>query len=340
MAVSLFARHRFSRSHNPGFLIAAVLFLLVALPLAAQANEGKPTKSALKKISPLAVKKVASVKRPTGKLKKVKKLPKAPPFKATGQRTGGFRWEGEEIFYSVEISGADAARAAVRVGKRQTSKGVSYVPVSAKAISHGFFAKTYPVNNKADTFIDPNTFQPLRSDKVIQENGGKRTYKVKYDPKKYSASVGKEVKAKGKKKVNQRKYTRAVPNTIHDALSWVFDLRAQPLKKGDVYTYFVYDGWKLSRLKVSVVGKEKTWTPLQEYDALKIDVEREILKSTWTGTPGDRGAPKLTTREKPYYFSTIYLSDDEARVPVKIFVTSKKADSELRIVEYKAPSKS
>jgi hypothetical protein len=327
-------------SKHPVFVRAvAPLATVVALCLlggVAMAQEPAPKPQApqfkLNKVTPRhmskdKVQKLAAVQEARQETKTQKKQP-----------ARDFRWEGEELYYSVEISGTDAARASVRIGQRKTARGVTFVPVASDAVSHGFFAKSYPVNNRADTFVDVRTFQPIKADKVIRENGSERTYRVRYKPGDFTARVEKEMKEKGKK--GKRNYERAVPASIHDGLSWMFDLRARPLKDGDVYTYYIYDGWKLSRLKAKVVGREKAWTPLKEYNAIKIDVEREILRSRWSKkTKKGRGAPKMSRREKPYYFSTIHLSDDENHVPVKIFVTSSKADSELKLVEYKAPRK-
>lgn len=250
------------------------------------------------------------------------KRPKAEPF----------RFEGEELYFSVEVSGTDAARASVRVGKRQTVRGVTYVPVAANAITHGFFAKSYPVDNKADTFIDVGTLQPIKSDKFIKEKDEERTYKVRYNPKTFTATVDREL-GKGKQ-AEKRTFDRAVPSTIHDGISWMYELRLMPLKKGDVYTFYIYDGWKLSRLKATVVGNEKAWTPIQEYDAIKVDIEREVLNSRWPKGTRNRTNPSLSRREKPYYFATVHLSADPQHIPVRIFVTSSKADSDLKLVKY------
>jgi hypothetical protein len=247
-----------------------------------------------------------------------------------------FIWEGEQIYYSVEVGGTDAARASLQVGKRKTKKGVSYLPLVGRVVTHGFFAKSYPMDNVADTFIRADTFQPIKSEKLLKEKGDYRKYVVRYEPRRYGADVNREVKKKGGKKKN-RSYTRAVPNTIHDGLSWIYVLRSEALRQGDEYTYYIYDGWKLSRFKVTVVGKESVWTPLKEYETIKVDVERTVLNSKWKGKRGTRTVPAMTQREKPYYLSTLYLSDDELRIPVKIFVTSKKADSVMKLVKYVPP---
>jgi hypothetical protein len=309
---------------------AALIAVSLSLVAAAATAQEAPRPGAVAKAPAIKARKINA----QAVVPKISTLKVDPPQDAGPARD--FRWEGEELFYSVEISGADAARASVRIGKRKTANGVTFVPIAADAISHGFFAKTYPVNNRADTFVDVKTFQPVKADKIIRENGSERTYKVRYMPGAFTARVERHAKEKDVG-ANQRTYDRAVPGAIHDGISWLFDLRSQPLKPGDTYTYYIYDGWKLSRLKVKVVGKEKAWTPLKEYPAIKLDVEREILNSAWTGTKKKRGEPTLSGREKPYYFASIYLSDDDARVPVKIFVTSSKADSELKLVEYKAP---
>ncbi|MEL6180103.1 MAG: DUF3108 domain-containing protein, partial [Myxococcota bacterium] len=185
----------------------------------------------------------------------------------------GFTWEGEEIFFSVEANGAEAARASIRAGARKKKRGLSYVPLSAKVITHGFFAKSFPVNHNGDTFIDPKTLLPLKADKYIREKGEDRVYKVRFNPGKLVAKVFKKV---GKK---ERNFDRPVPGETYDALSWLYALRAMPLKNGDKYVFYVFDGWKLSRLYIKVIGREKTWTPIQYYQTVKVDIEREILNS-------------------------------------------------------------
>ena len=306
-----------------------VALLALSIPMAAQAETPAPGAPDAPRI------KVHKVKPRPVLLPAAKRVPLAKSAKAAR----AFPWEGEELYYSVEVSGADAARASLQAGARKTKKGVTYVPIAGRAISHGFFAKSYPLDNQADTFIDLHTGQPIKSNKVIKENGTFRRYDVRFDPDGYAAKVNKELRNKGEKATKKRNFLRAVPDTIHDGLSWLYVLRGEKLAKGDKYTYYIYDGWKLSRLAVTVVGTETVWTSVQEYKTVKVDIERTVLDSRWRGKKGKRGAPKLTNRDKPYYFSSIYFSDDALHIPVKVFVTSQKADSELKLVKYVAPKK-
>jgi len=242
-----------------------------------------------------------------------------------------FRWEGEELFYSVEVSGAEAARASLRAGKRKKARGISYVPISANAITHGFFAKSYPVEDRANTFINPKNLLPIKSDKDIREDGKVRSYKVRFGEAKHTAAVERFMKGK------KRNYTRPIPANTFDALSWIYDLRSRPLKNGDKFTYFVFDGWKLSKLHVSVVGREKAWTPLKYYDSIKVDVDREIMNVRWKNPRKKHEGARVSARKKRYYFATIHLSDDAERVPVRLFITSKLGDSDFKLIKYIAP---
>lgn len=274
-------------------LVLALALPLLALPPAAQAQPKEPVKSA---------------------------APADP-----------FRWQNEELYYSIEIGGAEAARASLRAGALKKAKGASYIPLSAKAITHGFFAKSYPVDDNADTFIDPKTLLPMKADKIIREDGLQRTYKVRYE----RGSFTGHIERLGGKKAAA--YKRSIPADTHDAISWLYDLRTRPLKNGDTYTYTIFDGWKLSRLHVKVVGRDKAWTALQTWDAVKIDVDREILTSRWNGTPAKRLPPTLVTQKARYYFGTLHLSDDAQRIPVRIFLSSSKGDSDIKLIKYVAP---
>jgi hypothetical protein len=243
-----------------------------------------------------------------------------------------FKWEGEELYYQVEISGAQAARASIRAGKLKRSKGVSYIPLSGKAITYGFFAKSYPLNDQADTFVDPTSIRPLRANKHLRENGKDKRYVVNYEPGKLSAHVDRRVK-KGKGK--SRKFTQPVPTKIYDGLSWLYAIRAQPLKKGDKYTMYVYDGWKLSRLHITVVGNDKVWTPLQEFDTVKVDVEREVVRSFWRKNRKTKSKTvSYRTKKKKHYVFTLHLTDNADKVPVRLFMTSKMGDSDFRLVKF------
>jgi hypothetical protein len=270
-----------------------------------------------------------------------------PKAKATAKKGAKplpeFAWAGEELFYKVKINGAEAAHAAIRIGQVRVLKGdVPYVPLAATIRSVGFFHSVYPMNDRANTFIHASNLQPLRSEKIIQEAGKERIYKVDYDVDSYTARV-EQIRDK-----QPFQYITPIPNPIHDAFSWFVHLRQRDdLVEGASFSYFIYDGWKLSRVDVRVVGEESVLTSLGWSKAWKMEIDREILRSAFDlGSPQEDGALKSKQRgNRPPLLHVVtpakhsgglWLSQDSRRLPVKLRVDSAMGRGEVLLERHVA----
>lgn len=208
------------------------------------------------------------------------------PLTAQGKAAGSgkaphFPWQDEELQYKIQVNGATAVMATLRSGKvRQLGEGAHYVPLSASAKSVGVFSAIYPVDDRANTFINPATLEPLRSEKVFREAGKERTYRVDFAPKAQQAKVHKTLK-NGEEVARKYTFITEMPLTTDDALSWVYRVRALPeIKEGQTIELFLYDGWKLSRMDLKIVGQEDVHTPAGWFKgAWKIEVHRELLRT-------------------------------------------------------------
>jgi hypothetical protein len=164
--------------------------------------------------------------------------------------------------------------------------------------------------------------QPLRSEKLIQEAGKERVYNVDYKVSEYAAHV-EQIRDK-----KPRSYITPVPDSIHDAFTWFLHLRRRDdLAIGLKLDYFIYDGWKLSRVALHVVAEESVLTPLGWVKSWKLDLEREILRSAFDMTDakskGRAARPpilKVITPAKPT--GALWISQDARRLPVKIKMES------------------
>lgn len=257
-----------------------------------------------------------------------------------------FAWENEEAYYKVKINGSEAIHAVMRVGELNRLKNSNkqpYVAIAASAQSVGLFKAVLEVEDRANTFIDPSSMLPLRAEKRFKERlfGGdlkERTYKVDYKPDHYQAKVN--------KKSNQHKtrnYIRHVPDDTHDGLSWFFALRNKPdFTLDEKISYYVYDGWKLSRLDLKVVKEEDVLTPVGWFKTWKLDVTREVLNSSAIFKDGKAIDPKLSVHTPAKELGSVWLSRDAQRVPVKIALTWKISQSsaltgqvDVMLVKYK-----
>ncbi len=244
-----------------------------------------------------------------------------------------FRWPGEEFYYSVRINGAEAMRAGVRVGNVRSQNGRIYVPISGTAQSTGFFHSIYPLDDRADTFFDPQTFLPLRSEKTFHEKGQTRSYNVDYYQTSYLARVE-------KMRQNRTLQTRAaIPDTTHDMLTWLYELRtAPPFEIGQKFSFFVYDGWLLSRIDFTVRAKEDVYTPMGWFKGWKFDFRREVM----TATAGKRAGrskepvePSLSVRQSGKHSGSFWVSRDENRLPIKLKINTILGAGEAVLIKYK-----
>lgn len=257
----------------------------------------------------------------------------APEIKKPSAPAPLFKWPGEEFYYSVRINGAEAMRAGVRVGQVRAQNNRVYVPISGTAQSTGFFHSIYPLDDRADTFFDPRTFLPLRSEKTFHEKGQTRSYFVDYYQSSYLARVE-------KMRQNRTLQTRAaIPGTTHDMLTWLYELRtAQPFEIGQKFSFFVYDGWLLSRIDFTVRAKEDVYTPMGWFKGWKLDFRREVLTAT-AGRPvppsKEPVEPSLSVRQSGKHSGSFWVSRDENRLPIKLKINTILGAGEAVLIKYK-----
>ena len=252
-----------------------------------------------------------------------------------------FPWEGEELFYKVKVNGSEAAHAVIRLGKVRSSKGKPYIALSGKAKSIGLFHTIYPMDDRANTFIDPFTYQPLRSEKVFKEAGKGRTYEVDYSPLTYSANVHKTIHKDAKNPEDRkRRYTKALPNTTHDALTWFLELRDEDaFTTGQTLSYYIYDGWKLSRVDLEAMGEERVLTSMGWFTTMRFDIQREIVGTKRNLVDKKPAEPTLSVIQQGKPTGSLWISTDKRRLPVKLQMTSKYGTGVVELARYVAPKK-
>ncbi len=241
-----------------------------------------------------------------------------------------FRFSGEEFYYSIRLNGAEAIRVGVRAGDVQYRKGVPYVPIAGTAQSTGLFDTVYPINDKANSFVNPDSFHPLRSEKYFDENGETREYKVDFSHKAFSAKVEKN------KDDLSRKFSMAIPGTTHDMISWFYELRTMDdFTVGREVSFYVYDGWKLSHIHGKVTAKEDVLTPVGWFKAWRIDMTRDVMNSRSQRNK----TPKLHVRNKNQSRATVWVSRDANRLPIKIAIDTPLGKGEAVLIKLKLASK-
>lgn len=239
-----------------------------------------------------------------------------------------FPWTNEELFYSVRMAGSEAMRAVLRTGRLQNSGNRQYIPINGVARSRGFFHAIYPVDDKANTFFDPVSGRPLHSEKVFDENDRFRRYTVDYRHQDYTARV--------ERKRNNRlaRFKSRIPGETHDMITWLYDLRRTPnMSMGDEFSYYIYDGWLLSRVDLKVVDREDLLTPMGWFKTWRLDYTREIM-DTDDDDDSDVGPPSTFIEEQARHSGSIWLSRDANLLPVRVTIDTMLGAGEAVLIRY------
>jgi hypothetical protein len=258
-------------------------------------------------------------------------VPLIPVESAQVSEVPSFRWANEELYYSIRLNGVEAMRGVVRAGQPRISNNRAYVPISGTARSMGFFNSVYPLDDRANTFMNPVSHLPWRSEKLFDEKGTIRGYNVTYQHGGFEARV--------ERRHNERvsNFTAPIPGETHDMLTWTYALRARErLELGDKFSYYIYDGWVLSRLDLEVVDREDVYTPMGWFKAWKVNFSREIM-GTRAGPMRNnvRTEPIVRIREPARHTGSFWVSRDENHIPIKVAINTFLGVGEAVIIRYK-----
>lgn len=243
-----------------------------------------------------------------------------------------FPWVGEELYYSVRVNNSEAMRAVVRAGDIRRHQGRHYVAVNGIARSRGFFDAVYPVDDQANTFLDPETSFPIRSEKVFDENERFRTYDVDYHHTSYKAKVERI------REDRESRFQKPIPADTHDMVTWLYDLRrVGDLSIGDEFSYYIYDGWLLSRVDLEVVEREDLLTPMGWFKTWKFDFSRQIMDAENADNDDENSNPQppnVSVREAGRHTGSLWLSRDVNFLPVRVTIDTMLGPGEAVIIGY------
>lgn len=246
-----------------------------------------------------------------------------------------FPWISEELYFSVRINGTEAMRAGLRTGTIRQREGHAYIPINGMARSRGFFNAVYPLDDRANTFLNPRDFRPLRSEKVFEEAGKKRSYFVDYRHNSFEAQVERT------RENRTTQFNSPIPGRTHDMMTWIYDLRrVRTLSMGDQFSFYIYDGWLVSRLDLEVVGQEDLLTPMGWFKTWKLTFSREIMdvRRNRSNSDDDDDAeaipPDVSLREAARHSGHIWFSRDENLLPVRVTISTMLGSGEAVLIRY------
>jgi hypothetical protein len=159
--------------------------------------------------------------------------------------------------------------------------------IRSLAWCNGFFQTFYPVRDTVVSRIDSRGIYPLKFEKHLHEGGYKASLSAAYDQARHT--------------VTTQDTSFPIEPFTHDVLSAFYFIRTQRLVEGDTLELAAVSGKKKYSLKVLCHGRETIEVPAGKFKTLVVE---PVLKED--GLFKAKG--KLT----------IWVTDDEAHVPVKM----------------------
>jgi len=239
-------------------------------------------------------------------------LPDGPPYVTPGER----------ISYRLQIGGMDLASYDVGVGGIEDVGGHQGIIVQSHAKAAGLVSMVANLDTTFTSWIDVKTGRPLRwtvedrnSEGAVREGADARLFERKGD------QVPVEVAVLGKPPTTEMQ--KVTMPDVWDYNALVIAFRAWEPKKGATVTAEVMRSGYLWHVTVVVRGDEKVVTEMGEFPALRVDGLSFRLRRDGTR---DVGAPERN-------FS-LWISNDDGRVPLQSIAQSDYGDIKMTIVDY------
>ncbi|MCI0672538.1 MAG: DUF3108 domain-containing protein [Myxococcaceae bacterium] len=202
---------------------------------------------------------------------------------------------GEQSTYRMHWLGITAGTTRITVGAQTEQWGRPVWPLVAIGQTESFF-RVYPIRDRFISYWDTQTQSSVGSEFHQDENKVRRRMRVRFN-----AAEGKAMVLKQKEGQPSHEATVDVPPGVTDVAAATFALRNKPLAVGQRYEMPVFTGTRVITMRADVVGTETLDTTLGRREVFKLRVQTEF-----TG--------RLASRRDMH----VYLTMDEARVPVRI----------------------
>jgi hypothetical protein len=188
--------------------------------------------------------------------------------------------------------------------------------VIGKGWSVGLMELLFPVRDNYESYFDPNTFKPQRFIRNIKEGGHTKNKEILFDFKNLNATV-----------INYKKQTKKdypIHNNVKDMMMSVYFFRSldfNKLETGEIVTIDVFFDEEIHSMKIIVKGRERIRTKFGYINTLVIMPlvqEGRVFKENES--------------------VTVWFSDDQNRIPVKLRASILVGSIKMDLEEYKGLS--
>lgn len=224
--------------------------------------------------------------------------------------------KGEAFTWSLRFLGVfEAGRARLAITPPQkTSKGLAIAAVGeAEALG---LAKAFTgLHDDYRLLLDASTYVPRRID-IVETGYRSRTVTIETDGKKLE--IFQQVPAP------ERRVQGVLPSEPLEPVAVLLQLRGARLKEGDHLELIILDGTALYQGSIDVQGREELTTSMGTHRAIKLLCKGERIDINGRKS----GRPPRT--------ATLWLSDDERRLPLLVVAQTDMGNGQFELMTYES----
>jgi len=238
-------------------------------------------------------------------------LPTSPAKETRGASPPGWAKSPEELVYRVDFIGITMGYARFRYKGKVSIAGKPAYHLNVRAWTSGVLSYIFPINETIDYYLDLETIAPIRQESTKPES-------EKDDVALYDQETGK-ITYRYRQTGKIRKQVDTIPS-VYDPVSVAYYFRWRDLGVEN-RPRNVYGGRKLYQISSRILGNERIHTERGEVDTIAV---LPIIRRD--GKPDDKGDLK------------IWFSNDERRVPVRLYAKFRKIKDWTLVGELMPPT--
>ena len=219
--------------------------------------------------------------------------------------------------FGVRVSGLEAGRVAMAVGRPRTSNGKTTLRIRGKGETVPFISTFHRMKEEIITQLDLGGLLPVRT-------SSKR--RVPDKQRDVVTTFGSQILQAVQRPRRKYKRRRRIREPCYDPISTLYLLRSMPLRKGRKLSFLMLSGTALHRIELQVQAKERVYSRVGPRDAWRIS--GVALRVTDSGK---------RFKSRPARKTTIWISADRQRLPLMLVGETKLGLVEAEITSYRAP---
>lgn len=187
-------------------------------------------------------------------------------------------YSNEKLFMDINYLGVSTGKIVISTKPMTAISGSKAYHFNARLQTSRFYSYLYELDDQVDTFVDSESFVPLKFSLIQRESGKDIDDLQLFDHQKMKGfNFYKRVK---NKKVKKKQGEFYIPKYFQDPLSLVYFIRGLNFEKKDEYFIPFFNKGELKTFKVKLLESEKIDTNIGEKLAYKIRASSDYSGST------------------------------------------------------------